>query len=102
MMKRRVWIVASAALFAIACSGKDSAKTAQQRSADSAAVAAGNVTVAGCLARADETPGSVGTGGSASASATNPPASGSSAATSAAPIERFVLRQAQPSGTSPS
>jgi hypothetical protein len=86
-MKRNVWIVASIATLAIACGGNNAAKTAQQGGADNAATAQGNITVAGCLARADETPGSVGTAGSANPSAANPPT-----------VERFVLRQAQPTG----
>ena len=97
-MKKNVWIVVSVAALAIACGGNDAAKTAQQSSADSAK-AQGNITVAGCLARADETSGSVGTAGSANPSTANPPASGSSANAPAPTVERFVLRQAQPAGT---
>jgi hypothetical protein len=99
-MKRNVWIVASIATFAIACGGNNAAKTAQQSGADNAATAQGNITVAGCLARADEMPGSVGTAGSANPSAANPPAAGTSASAPAPTVERFVLRQAQPTGTS--
>jgi len=87
------WIAPAVAAFAMACSSSNSTKTAQQTG--SSAAAGGNITVAGCLARADETPGSVGTGGSATAT---PPAS----TTPPAPAERFVVRQAQPAGTNPS
>ena len=97
-MKRNVWIVASLVAFAIACGGNNAGKTAQQNGANTAATAQGNITVAGCLARADETPGSVGTGGSANPPPTNPPAAGTSASTPSATSERFVLRQAQPAG----
>jgi len=86
-MNRTAWIVGSFAAIAIACGG-DAAKTAQQSGADNKATAPGNITVAGCLARADEMPGSVGTSGNAS---TAPPPAGT---------ERFVLRQAQPGGAS--
>jgi hypothetical protein len=85
-MNRSAWIVSSFAAVAIACGG-DTAKTAQQ-GADNKATAAGNITVAGCLARADEMPGSIGTAGGASTAI--PPAG----------TERFVLRQAQPTGAS--
>ena len=95
-MNRTAWIVASVAAITIACGG-DAAKTAQQSGANNKATAQGNITVAGCLARADETPGSIGTSGNAPAA--NPPA-GTSAATNAPVTERFVLRQAQPIGTS--
>lgn len=95
-MNRTAWIVASFAAITIACGG-DAAKTAQQSGANNKATAEGNITVAGCLARADETPGSIGTAGSAPVA--NPPAPGASAAPAPA-TERFVLRQAQPIGTS--
>ena len=98
-MKRNVWIVVSVAALAVACGGNNATKMAQQSGADNAA-APGNITVAGCLARADETSGSVGTAGSANPSATNPPASGTSASAPAPTVDRFVLRQAQPAGTS--
>ena len=97
-MKRNVWIVVSVATLAIAC-GNSTTKTAQQSSAANAAVP-GNITVAGCLARADETSGSVGTAGSANPSSANPPAAGTSASAPVPAVERFVLRQAQPAGTS--
>lgn len=95
-MKKYVWIVVSVATLAIACGGNDAAKTARQSGAGNT-TAQGNITVAGCLARADETSGSVGTAGSANPSAANPPASGAGAP--APSVERFVLRQAQPAGT---
>jgi hypothetical protein len=95
-MNKSAWIVASVAAITIGCGG-DAAKTAQQSGADNKATAAGNITVAGCLARADEMPGSIGTSGSGSTPA-NPPASGTSTATPPAVTERFVLRQAQPVG----
>src|SRR5712671_5798317 len=85
-MNRTAWIVSSFAAITIACGG-DAAKTAQQSGANNKATAEGNITVAGCLARADEMPGSIGTSGSATAV---PPAG----------AERFVLRQAQPIGAS--
>jgi len=99
-MNRTAWIACSFAAITIACGG-DAAKTAQQSSADNKATAQGSITVAGCLARADEMPGSIGTSGSGS-TPTNPPASGASTATPPAGTERFVLRQAQPSGASAS
>ena len=99
-MKKTVWIVASVTVFALACSDNNAAKTAQQSGADTAATAQGNLTVAGCLARADEMPGSVGAAGSGSPSATNPSTSGTSASTPSSVTERFVLRQAQPAGSS--
>ena len=97
-MKKTVWIVASVAVFALACSDNNAAKTVQQSGADNPATAQGNLTVAGCLARADEMPGSVGAAGSGSPSATNPSTSGTSASTPSSATERFVLRQAQPAG----
>ena len=84
-MKKTVWIVASVTVFALACSDNNAAKTAQQSGANNKATAQGNITVAGCLARADETPGSIGTSGNAPAA--NPPA-GTSAATPAPATER--------------
>jgi hypothetical protein len=96
-MNRSAWIVAGFAAITIACGG-DAAKTAQQKGADNKTTAQGNITVAGCLARADEMPGSIGTSGSGSAPAANPPAPGTSTATPPAMTERFVLRQAQPIG----
>lgn len=97
-MKKNVWIAVSVATFAIACGGNNAAKTAQQSGADSTA-AQGNITVAGCLARADETSGSVGTAGSANPSTANPPASGASASAPVPAVERFVLRQARAAGS---
>ena len=99
-MNKSAWILASFAAITIACGG-DAAKTAQQSGADNKATAAGSITVAGCLARADEMPGSVGTSGGGSTPA-NPPASGTSTAAPPAATERFVLRQALPVGTSAS
>ena len=100
-MNRTAWIVGSFAAITIACGG-NAAKTAQQSGTDNKATAQGNITVAGCLARAEEMPGSIGTSGSGSAPAANPPASGTSTALPAAGTERFVLRQAQQSGASAS
>ena len=100
-MNRTAWIVGSFAAITIACGG-DAAKTAQQSGTNNKATAQGNITVAGCLARAEEMPGSIGTSGGGSSPATNPPASGTSAAAPAAGTERFVLRQAQQSGASAS
>jgi hypothetical protein len=100
-MKKTVWIVTSVAVavFTLACSDNNAAKMAQQIGADNAATAQGNLTVTGCLARADEMPGSVGTAGNGSPAATNPSTSGTGASTPSSATERFVLRQAQPAGS---
>ncbi len=87
-MSKTIWIIGICA-FAFACGGTQATKTAQQSGADNQAATQGNITVVGCLARADATPASVGTSGSATA----PPA-GTAASAPAAATDQFVLRQA--------
>jgi len=89
-MKKTLWI-GFICVLAIACSDK-AAKNAQQSGADNQMTAQGGTTLIGCLARADESSGSVGTSGSAP-----PPANDASSSAPAA--DRFVLRQASPSAS---
>jgi hypothetical protein len=86
-MSKTVCIIGICA-FAFACGGSGATKTAQQSGADNQAAAQGNITVVGCLARADATPASVGTSGSA----TGAPPAGTAASAPAAGTDQFVLR----------
>ena len=96
-MSKTVWMIGICA-FAFACGGSEATKTAQQSGAGNQAAAQGNITVIGCLARADAPPASVGTSGSATGAA---PA-GTAANAPAVGTDQFVLRPATGSSGSSS